>query len=341
MRITVDLKGNWRVPVEGQAAWVDGPCRRKVSARDYDSSELVQADVTQYWPHEAHDFTPWLSKNLDFLAGPLGIENLECRGTEVPVGAYKADIVARMPQDGSALLIENQLYESDIQHLISLLLYAAGLDARVIIWVAPSFRDAHLSVIRWLDEHAAEPSFFAVRVSVVRIGGSKLAPVFDVVERPQRWNDQIQKINKESGLTKHGKLRNAFSGHMAKKCPKFSNVYSGRAGSWIYFTIDGYDLRIIQYFNLNAVGVFISGKTSESRKDVWKRIKTVADRLEQELPTMTDQEHMRFRNSKYPCNTRLAINSEDRKNWGRMADWLDDTRSMYERVIRSDPSQGG
>lgn len=36
--------------------------------------KLVQDDPRLVWPHEAHNFTPWLLQNSDHLAEALGID---------------------------------------------------------------------------------------------------------------------------------------------------------------------------------------------------------------------------------------------------------------------------
>jgi hypothetical protein len=69
---------------------------------------LERVDVREAWTHEAHNFTPWLAKNLSRLSAGLGIE-LVLEGTEENVGPYRADIVARVPQSDEIVLIENQL----------------------------------------------------------------------------------------------------------------------------------------------------------------------------------------------------------------------------------------
>ena len=149
---------------------------------------LEPVDLRTAWKHEALNFTPWLTENLDRLSQAIGIE-MSLEDTEVKIDRFSADILARNAQDDSLVLIENQLDWSDHTHLGQILTYLAGLQAQSVIWVASGFEEAHLSAIRWLNEHTAEPfAFFAVRVGVVRIGASPMAPVFEVIERPLEWD---------------------------------------------------------------------------------------------------------------------------------------------------------
>ncbi|MBT6200711.1 MAG: DUF4268 domain-containing protein, partial [Bacteroidetes Order II. Incertae sedis bacterium] len=71
-------------------------------------SKLVSVDLKEVWPHEAHDFTPWLAENLDRLESLLGMD-LELEGTEVAVGPFSADIVAQEATTGRRMVIENML----------------------------------------------------------------------------------------------------------------------------------------------------------------------------------------------------------------------------------------
>ena len=52
----------------------------------------------------------------------------------------------------AAVLIENQLEEADL-HLGQVLAYLAGLEAQIVVWVAKD--EAHLSAVRWLNEHTS------------------------------------------------------------------------------------------------------------------------------------------------------------------------------------------
>ncbi len=58
--------------------------------------KLERIDLREYWKDEAREFTPWLASedNFRLLGEAIGFD-LELEGTEVQVGAFKADILAR------------------------------------------------------------------------------------------------------------------------------------------------------------------------------------------------------------------------------------------------------
>ncbi len=138
------------------------------------------------WDHEAHDFTPWLAQNLNLLGDELGLR-LKLVGTEVSVGPYFLDILAREVDEDVKVAIENQLDEADFGHLGALLAYSTGSCARVVVWVAGYFRQEHRAVIDWLNQWTAdEIQFFAVEVRAIKIGDSLPAPQFRPVAFPNR-----------------------------------------------------------------------------------------------------------------------------------------------------------
>src|SRR4051812_23795442 len=101
------------------------------------------ANARDVWTSEAGDFTPWLAENLDVLADELGMSPTLV-AIEVTVGEFRLDIQAQAP-DGGVVIVENQLERTDHGHLGQLLVYASGLEARAVVWVAPRFRDDHLA----------------------------------------------------------------------------------------------------------------------------------------------------------------------------------------------------
>ena len=160
---------------------------------------LMDLAPREAWAHEAHAFTPWLAANIDRLGEAVDME-LELTDQEVRVERFAADILARNLRDDGVVLIENQLEATDHTHLGQILTYLAGLDARAVIWIAPEFREPHLSAVRWLNQHTAEGfSFFAVRLRVVRIGESPMAPVFEVLEKPSGWERRLGAVRSLAG----------------------------------------------------------------------------------------------------------------------------------------------
>src|SRR4051794_2797563 len=157
------------------------------------------ANPRDVWMSEAGDFTPWLAENLDVLADELGM-SLTLLATEVLVGEFRVDIEAQTP-DGRVVIIENQLEHSDHRHLGQLLVYASGLEAAAVVWVAPRFREDHRRTLDWLNERTdSGVDFFGVEVSVVQISEvGPRAPVFEVVARPNNWQKGVKEASPTGG----------------------------------------------------------------------------------------------------------------------------------------------
>ena len=150
---------------------------------------IEQEDVRTKWQHEALDFTPWLAENLDLLGDVLEMK-LEFVQTEVPVGPYSLDILAKEADEGVKVAIENQLEETDLHHLGQLLTYATGCDVQVAIWVAPEFGYEHAQALHRLNEWTKESiRFFGVKVEVFKKArGGDLEPRFRKVVYPGGWD---------------------------------------------------------------------------------------------------------------------------------------------------------
>jgi hypothetical protein len=166
---------------------------------ELDSKQLGRirrvANPRDVWTSESLDLTPWLAENIDVLADVLGL-TLEVVGTEVPTGDFRVDIHAR-DGDGRSVVIENQLERSDHGHLGQCIVYASELKASTVVWVSPKFRDDHRGAIDWLNQRTdLNVHFFAVELSVVQIGESgPRAPVFEVVARPNDWQQIVAAAN--------------------------------------------------------------------------------------------------------------------------------------------------
>ena len=167
--------------------------------------KLEAVDLRSIWSDEARDFTPWLAEHLDELGAALRLD-LQLTETEAAVGSFAIDVLAEA-EDG-VVVIENQLERTDHSHLGQLLTYAAGRDARVLIWITPEFRDEHRAALDWLNRWTSEEiSAYGVEARLVRIGDSLPAPEFRAVAFPNDWSRQGRSPAGDTGLSGEEKDR--------------------------------------------------------------------------------------------------------------------------------------
>ena len=146
---------------------------------------LQPVELRVAWPNEAQDFTPWLAQeeNLALLGEVLGME-LEFEGKEINVGSFHADILCKN-EDDAWVLIENQLSETNHDHLGKILTYSAGLNAQTVIWIAKKFREEHRAALDRQNEITDERfQYFGIEIKVWKIEDSVPAPEFDIVSKP-------------------------------------------------------------------------------------------------------------------------------------------------------------
>lgn len=244
------------------------------------------SDLTEVWEHEAHDFTPWLAKeeNLNLLGEAIGV-NLTFLKQESSVGDFRIDILAEEAESGRKVVIENQLYDSDHDHLGKLITYAAGEDASAIVWVVRTARAEHRAAIEWLNRYmSSDIGFFLCEVKLYQIGDSAKAVKFEVVESPNDWSrvalSEPTMSDSKRFLFEYWEGLNNF----AVKREKFAKDFhprKPRAESWLsYFVNDGsyhYDLEIAPTKGILRVSLRIN-----SDKAMYNYLYARADDIESE-----------------------------------------------------------
>jgi len=166
-------------------------------------------DLRSIWPHEARDFSKWLAKeeNLTLLSDEIGID-IVLEELESAVGDFSVDLYAREEGSSRRIIIENQLEDTNHDHLGKIITYASGKGAEVIIWIVKHARDEHRQAIEWLNQHTDENiGFFLVEIELWRINDSVPAPKFNVVERPNDW---AKTVKAAGGLSETKKLQYEF-----------------------------------------------------------------------------------------------------------------------------------
>lgn len=157
-------------------------------------------DLRTVWPHEATDFTPWLAaeENISLLADAVGLE-IAIEETESNVGDFHVDIFATEAITGRRIIIENQLEDTNHDHLGKLITYAAGKSAEIIIWIVKHAREEHRAAVEWLNNNTDERiGFFLCEIKLYRIGDSAPAVKFDVIEKPNDWTKVLRKTESVS-----------------------------------------------------------------------------------------------------------------------------------------------
>ena len=159
-------------------------------------SKLEVVPIREAFRHEAHAFTVWLETNIDALSSRIGRE-LTVLEREKSVGSFNVDLFCE-DENGSYVIVENQLERSDHDHLGKLMTYMVNLEAKTAIWVTPDIRPEHQRVIDWLNEStSADYSFYLVRIEAVRIDNSPYAPLFTVLAAPDEQIREIGETKKE------------------------------------------------------------------------------------------------------------------------------------------------
>lgn len=202
-------------------------------AKTYGLGKIEKVALRKVWPHEALDFTKWLAEeeNLAMLGSAVDIE-LELLETESPVGAFSVDIFAQESGSGRKVVIENQLEDTNHDHLGKIITYAAGKDAEVVIWVVAHARDEHKQAIEWLNQHTdSNFGFFLVEVELWSIDGSAPAPRFNIIEEPNEWTKNV-KLSEGLSETERVKLAYWTKYHeIADATPEFRKVFAPRKPS--------------------------------------------------------------------------------------------------------------
>ena len=134
--------------------------------------KLERVSLREVWPHEQYDFTTWLQDNLDVLNDYLPFE-LDSAEREASAGAFNVDLVAE-DSDSKIVVIENQLGQTDHDHLGKVITYLSALDAERAIWICAKPRPEHTKAVAWLnDSSSAEVYLF--KIDAIRIGDSEPA----------------------------------------------------------------------------------------------------------------------------------------------------------------------
>ena len=292
-------------------------------------SKLVEIkDLRTVWPHEALDFTPWLAQddNISLLADAIGIE-ITVDETESNVGDFNVDIFASETGTDRKIIIENQLEETNHDHLGKLITYASGKSADLVIWLVKHAREEHKAAIEWLNNHTDDKiGFFLCEIKLYQIGDSEPAVKFEVVEKPNDWTKEIKKTDTvtETQQQKYDYWV-AFQDYALNNAgyAKYFNRRKSTYDHWMNLPIGSSDCHIvidqIQKRNELIVELYI-----DNDKELFHSLHEHKDEIEKDLGFSLDWRELPERKASRIITMKKAkLNNKDK--WPEQFDWLIDT----------------
>lgn len=296
------------------------------------------SDLREIWPHEALDFTPWLAQddNLALLSDAIGID-ISVDETESTVGSFNVDIYATEIDTGKKIIIENQLEETDHDHLGKIITYASGKDAKFIVWIVKKAREEHRHAIEWLNRNTeSDIAFFLIELELWKIGNSAPAVKFNVIEKPNDWAKEIKRS--ESALSETEKLKleywtcfaeYAFSNPEFSKCfkktkPSKEHWYSVSLGSSEYCM----SFLVNTQKDLLAVEIYI-----HDNKEMFRQFYLDKEKIERAIGVNLDWRELPERKaSRIILET--SANIKNKNDWQKQFDWIKDNSIKIAKAFK-------
>lgn len=292
-------------------------------------------DLRSIWSHEALNFTPWVAENVDLLADAVGLD-ITVDETESSVGDFNVDIYASETGTDRKIIIENQLEDTDHDHLGKLITYASGKGADVVIWVVKHAREEHKAAVEWLNNHTDDKiGFFLCEIKLFQIGDSQIAPAFTVVERPNDWTKEIRKTA-SANSTQQQRLEywQAFNDY-AFSDANFSRIFNKRKPTtdhWMDFSIgsSACHIAVSQIQKRKAVDVELY---INDDKELFKSLFAHKDEIEKNMEMELEWKELPERKASRILIEK-TVDLDDRATWPEQFDYIMDTCIKMKRAFK-------
>jgi len=300
---------------------------------------LEKIDLRKFWKDEARDFTPWLAseENIELLSETLDID-LEVEGTEVPVGIFKVDILAKDINNNKVVIIENQLEKTDHDHLGKIITYASGLGAEIVVWISRAITEEHRKAIDWLNDITGEDiAFFGLEIELWKINQSPPAPKFNIVCSPNEWAKMAKRSSTHNNPTEGSLLKQAFWSSFKEFMEErgtFLKLRKPHPQHWYSIAVgrSKFEIDLTVRTQRPRIGceLYISG---EQAKKAFGDLLKDKEEIEHELGEKLDwQELPKARDCRIALY-KIGANIEKREEWNDYFEWLGEKAEKFHKVF--------
>ena len=301
---------------------------------------IEKVELRTFWKKEDRDFTPWLAQeeNIQLLSETIGIE-LEVQSQEEGVGPFRADILCMDTANNHFVLIENQLEKTDHTHLGQLMTYAAGLDAVSIVWIAQKFTEEHRAALDWLNRITDSTfNFFGIEIELFKIGDSAMAPMFNLVSKPNDWSKSVKKTAASQNLTEtkllqqeyFQSLKDYMEGQksfvkMQNASPQhWTNIAIGKSNFNLSATVNSKDNSINIWLNIYG----------DNAKDLFEKLKSIS--YSNSLQQISEDVIWDIMEGRKMSAVTLKSQGDftNKKDWDRQFEWFQEYLEKFTKFFK-------
>jgi hypothetical protein len=256
---------------------------------------------------------------------------------EASAGPFSADILAEDPQ-GHQVIIENQLEQTNHDHLGKLITYMSNLDAKTAIWITSDPRPEHEKSVHWLNETLPEDtSFFLLKIEAYKINDSDPAPQFSIIAGPSQAGKQVGRQKKElaerhylrrdfwTQLLEHAKSKTKLTDRISPSTDNWLSFGSGKSGLNFAFVVRMDDAHVELYIDTGNVG---------QNKNKFDELFSKKDTIEKNYGHPLEWQRL---DNKRACRIRYVISGHglsDKANWPTLITRLVDEMINFHRSIQ-------
>lgn len=299
--------------------------------------KLNEVDIRKVWAHEQYDFSKWLAseENIKELSDTLNLSLTDIE-TEKFVGSYRCDILCKDELTGKTVIIENQLEQTNHDHLGKIITYASGLNASVVVWIVANAREEHASAIEWLNNHTDDDTaFFLIEIHAYTIGDSKPAPMFKIIEQPNDFVKSVKTYANKGELnesqTRRLEFWTAFNELLVSKGKPF-NVRKASTDHW-YNVAVGSSQCYISIDLVNKEHKIRVGLWIPDNKELFDSLFEHKTEIETALGYTLDWDRLDGKKASVICNCISGLNFSNKDNYPELMNKTIDMAVEFKKAF--------